>query len=219
VTNDRIHRGFTLIEAAVVMAIIVVLGGMAVSSFARQRPRANLNAAASELQSTVHGARQQALATGHDVWVMVFPQFVNGNSTGRVIVYEDSNFNFIAGGILAAYVPSVLSHGGLSPEVTTLDLPTGVVFGPVTGQGSAATLPAPLAGVDVTKACSFCSTTGDGRGAIRFDPKGRASFYTGTVAQTVNGGASMSLNAPEIGKTWTLAITSAAGAVRLVGGG
>jgi hypothetical protein len=29
----------------------------------------------------------------------------------------------------------------------------------------------------------------------------------------------MSLNAPEIGKTWTLAITSAAGAVRLVGGG
>jgi prepilin-type N-terminal cleavage/methylation domain-containing protein len=218
-TNDRIHRGFTLIEAAVVMAIIVVLGAMAVSSFSRQRPRANLNSAASELQSTIHGARQQALATGHDVWVMVFPQFVNGNSTGRVIVYEDGNFNFIAGGILATYVPSVLSHAGLNPEVTTLDLPTGIVFGPVTGQGSAATLQAPLAGVDVTKACSFCSTTGDGRGAIRFDSKGRASFYSGTVAQTVNGGASMSLNAPEIGKTWTLAITSAAGAVRLVGGG
>jgi hypothetical protein len=80
-TNDRIHRGFTLIEAAVVMAIIIVLGGMAVSSFSRQRPRANLNSAASELQSTVHGARQQALATGHDVWVMVFPH--NNEETGK----------------------------------------------------------------------------------------------------------------------------------------
>jgi type II secretory pathway pseudopilin PulG len=218
-TNDRFHRGFTLIEAAVVMAIIIVLGGMAVSSFSRQRPRANLATAAADLQSTVHGARQQALASGHDVWVMVFPQYVNGNSTGRVIVYEDGNFSFVSGGMLAAYNPSVLSHGSQSPAVTTLDLPTGVVFGPATGQGASATLPAPLAGIDVTKACSFCSTSGDGRGAIRFDPKGRASFYSGATAQTVIGGASMSLNAPDIGKTWTLAITSAAGAVQMLGGG
>jgi hypothetical protein len=169
----------------------------------------------------VHGARQQALASGHDVWVMVFPQFANGSSTGRVIVYEDGTFNFLAAGALnvGTYDPAVLASGSQSQVVTTLDLPTGILFGPATGQGSSATLPAPLAGVDVTKACSFCSTSGDRRGAIRFDPKGRASFYAGTTAQTVIGGASMSLNAPEIGKTWTLAITSAAGAVRLVGGG
>jgi prepilin-type N-terminal cleavage/methylation domain-containing protein len=218
-TYHRTQRGFTLIEAAVVMAIVVVLSGMAVASFSRQRPRANLTSAAAELQSMVHGARQQALTTGHDVWVMVFPQFVSNSGTGRVIVVEDGSFNFIPAGVIAAYNPSVLSQGTQRTEVTTLDLPTGVVFGPATGQGAAATLPAPLAGIDVTKACSFCSTTGDGRGAIRFDPKGRASFYAGATAQSVIGGASMSLNAPDIGKTWTLAVTSAAGAVQLLGGG
>ena len=34
------------------------------------------------------------LATGHDVWVVVFPEFVNGDGTGRVVVYEDGNYDF-----------------------------------------------------------------------------------------------------------------------------
>jgi prepilin-type N-terminal cleavage/methylation domain-containing protein len=216
--TTRTDRGFTLIEMAVVMAIVVVLASMAMVSYWRFRPRANLTSIAAELQSTIHGARSQALATGHDVWLVVFPQFANGVGTGRVVVYEDGSFTFNAGGSpnLGTYDPAAASS---SQVVATVDLPVGIVVGPATGMGSSAALPAPLDGVDVTKACSFCSTSGDQRGAVRFDPEGRVTFYSGTALQNVVGGASLTLNAAEVGGTRTLVITSAAGAVQMLVGG
>jgi type II secretory pathway pseudopilin PulG len=220
-TKDRTSRGFTLVELAVVMGIVIVLGAIAVSSFSRQRPRANLNSAASELHSAVHGARQQALASGHDVWVMVFPQYVSTSGTGRVVVYEDATSTFATTGSLtpATYDPGTLAFVSPGQVVTTVDLPAGIVVGPTSGRGTAATLKAPLAGIDVTHACSFCGSSGDGRGAIRFRPNGAASFYAGSTLQTVAGGASMSLNSPDVGGTWTLVVTSGAGAVQLIPGG
>jgi prepilin-type N-terminal cleavage/methylation domain-containing protein len=219
--KNRTSRGFTLVELGVVMAVIVVLGAMAVSSFSRQLPRSNLNSAASEIQAAMHGARQHALATGHDVWVMVFPQYVSSSGTGRLIVYEDAASTFAAGGALTVgnYDPATLAFVAPGQVVTTVDLPTGIVVGPAAGRGTSATLPAPLAGIDVTRACSFCTTSGDGRGAVRFRPNGSASFYAGSALQTVTGGASMGLNASAVGRAWTLIVTSAAGAVQLLPGG
>jgi hypothetical protein len=185
----------------------------------RQRPRAHLATATAELQSVVHGARQQALATGHDVWVVVFPEFVSGDGTGRVVVYEDGNYNFSVANApdvdLDRMNPATPASGNRSRVVTTMDLPAGVTFG-VEGSGPAA-LPKPLDGIDVTKGCSFCGTLTDHRGGIRFDSRGRATFYGSTGIPLVATGAAMSLtSSPAISGQRTLVVTPITGAVRLL---
>jgi prepilin-type N-terminal cleavage/methylation domain-containing protein len=219
--NRTTQRGFTLIELAVVLAIAAVIAALAWTNLWRLRPRAQLADASSELVALVHGARQHALATSNDV-VMVFPQFAFNGSTGRVIVYEDGNANFLTDGSplnFGGYVPAVLRAGDRSSVVAQYDLPRNIVVGPALGGGAAAALPAPLAGIPVNIDCSFCRADGDRRGAIRFDSRGRAFFYSGNTgaggpAANVVGG-SLSLSAPEVGGQRTLIITSGTGSVTL----
>ena len=215
-------RGFTLIELLVVIAIILVLTGLAWSNLWRLRPRAQLADATSELVALVHGARQHALATGNDVAVMVFPSYAASGATGRVIVYEDGNADFFSdlGAInFAGYDPAVLKHGSRSQIVADYDLPRNVIVGPDAGAGTSAALVPPLAGIPINIYCSFCKTDGDRRGAIRFDSRGRAFFYSanaglGQPATDVVGG-SLSLTAPEVGGQRSLIVTSGTGSVTL----
>jgi len=220
--NRRTTHGFTLIELAVVMVIILVIGALAWSNLWRLRPRAQLADASSELVALVHGARQHALATSNDVVVMVFPQYASNGSTGRVIVYEDGDTNFLTESSplnFGGYDPAVLRHGLRSSVVADYDLPRNVVIGPVAGAGAAAALVAPLAGIPINVDCSFCEAGGVRKGAIRFDSRGRAFFYSGNTgaggpAPNVVGG-SLSLAAPEVGGQRTLIITSGTGSVTL----
>jgi len=220
--NRRAHRGFTLLELVVVLAIAAVIAALAWSNLWRLRPRAQLADASSELVALVHGARQHALATGNDVVVMVFPQFTARGSTGRVIVYEDGNASFLTEGSplnFGGYDPAVLRAGDRSSVVAQYDLPSNVVVGPALGAGAAAALVAPLAGIPINTDCSFCKAGGDRAGAIRFDARGRAFFYTGNTgpggpAANVTGG-SLSLSAPEVGGQRTLIVTSGTGSVTL----
>lgn len=226
------QRGFTVVELAVTVAILGVVAALAYASFSRQRPRANLASATAELQAIVQGARQSALASGHDVAVMVFPAFVNPNgTTGRVIVYEDAFFDFFndgaVGGVrFATYDPAVLAFGSAggrqSAILATFDLPREVRVGPAGGMG-ATPIPAPFAGAVVNVACSFCDAAGTiRRGAIRFDPRGQATFYDSASPNVatplpVTGGASLSLEAAENAERRTLLITSPSGALRVFG--
>jgi prepilin-type N-terminal cleavage/methylation domain-containing protein len=212
-------RGFTLVELAFVVAIVATLGALAYFSVGRLRPRAELASSAAELQSLLHGARQQALATGHPVAVLFFPDFANGDGQGRVIVYEDGQYDFFTAGAAVnfdAYNPATPAHAGPSEVVATFDLPRGIRLGPLDGMGSSAVLTAPWDGIDVTQACSFCTTTGARRGAVVFDPRGRASFYSQNGPRmAVQKGGSVTIHAPELGSaSRTLVITSSTGAVR-----
>ncbi len=93
------------------------------------------------------------------------------------------------------------------------------MVGPSAGAGSSAALVAPMAAIPINVDCSFCKADGDRRGAIRFDSRGRASFYSGNTglgqpAANVVGG-SLSLAAPEVGGQRTIIVTSGTGSVTL----
>jgi prepilin-type N-terminal cleavage/methylation domain-containing protein len=212
-------RGFTVVELVLVVSIVAVLAALAYVSFGRLRPRARLADATNELVAIVHGARQHALATGHDVVVMVFPQFAGPDSTGRVVVYEDGDFallNSAATPNFGGYDPASPQAGPRSEVLVTYDLPRSVVVGPTAGAGAGSTMPAPLAGIAIDVDCSFCATTGDRRGAIRFDPRGRATFYSANGVPLANQvGGTLSLAAPETDGQRTLVVTSGTGSVGL----
>jgi prepilin-type N-terminal cleavage/methylation domain-containing protein len=215
----RTTRGFTLIEMLVTVAIIGVIGALAYSNLGRLRPKATLATTATELHSILHGARMSAVASSHDVAVLFFPATSGtSGSLGRIIVYEDGNFDFFAGGAVkfSNYLPTSNLAGSLSQILTTYDLPQGVVIGPAAGMGASARLPAPLDGVDVTKDCSFCDTATVRRGAVRFDSRGRATFYDAAGVKAVTGGGAFSLTSSAVGGLKVFAIVASTGAVRLV---
>jgi type II secretory pathway pseudopilin PulG len=201
----------------VVIAIIGVIAALAVTNMRRGRPRATFGGAGDEVQALLHAARLQALAAGHSVVVMLYPSYASGaGGTGRIIVIEDQSGTFFVDAAVPNfkdYLPSKAAFGApTTQQPTVYDLPIGVVFGPATGRPLGA-LPEPLATVKVDKACTFCSTT-TARGAIRFDEKGRATFYTGNgAAASVGSGASFTLSSTEVSGTRTLVVTTGTGAV------
>lgn len=215
--------GFTLMEMMVTIAIIGVIAALGYSSLTRLRPRATLASTVTELSSLLHDARMAAVGSGHDVAVLVFPTTVGQTGTlGRILVYEDGNYDFFtdAGAVrFAGYDPLTPVAGDRSQVLVTYDLPAGVVLGPATGLGGSAKLPAPLDAVDVTKPCPFCDAGSPPRGAIRFDPRGRATFYDAAGVKAAAGfstGGALALTSTDVGGLKVLAVVASTGAVRLV---
>jgi prepilin-type N-terminal cleavage/methylation domain-containing protein len=215
--------GFTLVEAAVVVAIVAVVAALAYTSIARFRPRANLANTATELQSLIHGARQAALANGRDVLVLLFPDQATSTGTGRVIVYEDAASDFFSDAAAVnfdGYAPGTLATGPGDEVLSTLDFDAGVTLGPATGRGPGATLERPYDLIVVSTDCSFCSAGAGRRGAIRFDARGRAAFFDGNglplSENNEDRGASFTIESAETGDLRTLVITSATGSIRVL---
>lgn len=214
--------GFTLVELAVVLAIIGVITAAAALSLSRARPRADLASAAAELHAVLHGARARALASGNDVAVMVFPNHDLGNERlGRVIVYEDGDFSLFDAAApvnLDGYDPALPAHGPRSEVVSVVDLPRRTRVGPATGLG--APLAAPYATVRVDSDCTFCAGAGAARrGAVVFDAAGAARFQSAAGAPLDVDGGSVSLTALDLAgpPVRTLVIGAANGSLRAVG--
>jgi prepilin-type N-terminal cleavage/methylation domain-containing protein len=185
VISDRRERGFTLIELAVTVAVALTLSTLAYQSYSRTRPRAALHGVAAELHAFLHSARQSALASGHDVDVLLYPTLDNGSGVGRVVMYGDAAGGFLTctapAGLpdLTTFTPNNPSTQSPNEILDTMELPRAVrIAAPV----RAVALPFPYdlvaAPVDADAGCPFCGTIGGVRtGAIRFDSRGRATFY------------------------------------------
>jgi type II secretory pathway pseudopilin PulG len=220
-----------MIEMAIVIAIIGVITAIAMVSLSRSRPRATLAGAAADLQALLHGARQQALASGQDVGVLVFPnQATPGGAKGRIAVVLDGDHFLLDPAETTYNLDSVKSAQiGVGPNselLTTLDLPAGVEVGPVQGLGAAFKLVAPYATIPVNADCTFCDGDADKRrGAILFDSRGRARFYPKVGPPLAVDGGSLSLTAPALqntagaGATRTLAVGASTGTIKAINGG
>jgi prepilin-type N-terminal cleavage/methylation domain-containing protein len=227
----RKARGVTLIELVISLAIVALVAGATAVTMTRARPRATLGGTTTELRALLHQARQQALVSGADVAVMIFPGVsAEAGSLGRVVVYQDALFNFFnatSAVHFSAYDPIALggaqdAAGNFKGEVVeSFNLPRGVVFGPATGMGTSATLLAPFDSIPVTSECSFCLGAGTARrGAVVFDYRGRARFYGADGQSMVVDGGSISLTVPDLQGTTPLvrllAVTATTGSLQSV---
>jgi prepilin-type N-terminal cleavage/methylation domain-containing protein len=193
------QRGFTLVELIITVAIVVILASLAYLSLARSRPRANLLGTTAELEALLRNARQDAMTSGRDVAVLVFPDASNSRGgVGRVVAVQNAPATFFS-----------MTVAG--DDLVQLEFPRGIAIG--LGGLAAPALPAPYGSITAA-ACSYCKTTGNHRGAIRFDPRGSATFYSDTATPLdVPGGTIALQGTPEVPGHRLLVITAAAGSV------
>ena len=98
----RNNSGFTLIELAVIIAIVGVLAGIAVPSFVGWLPKYRLSSSADDIQSLVQNARLRAVKENAHVAVLFDPDNDGLDVDYLAFVDNNSNWNMDAGEALVA---------------------------------------------------------------------------------------------------------------------
>lgn len=147
--RSKTNTGFTTTELLIVISILFVLAAIAIADIVGWIPGLRVNSAARDLVSDMQLARMQAVSKRND-YVMTFD-----TSNNRYRIYDDPDNDFSTAGA---------ETGEL---LKTVDLPTGIQFGYVSGQAG-------TEGGGISAAITF------GNSREIFKPNGRAT-RNGTV--------------------------------------
>jgi prepilin-type N-terminal cleavage/methylation domain-containing protein len=162
--------GFTLVEMAVVLAVIAVVAAIVLGGLEATRKRASYSGAVGDIVTSLRKTRAEAFGRG------IYTAFIVDTVGGRWWGIEAPN-----GITLSTFNPSAPGT-----VILTGSLPNGTTFGPTAGYGVA--LPDPFAGIPVLSGqspnfnyCSFCNTSqpNQGFGEILFEPAGSVQFSGG----------------------------------------
>jgi hypothetical protein len=203
------------------LAIVAAVTTMVFAVGQRRREVAQLSTTILDVRALFAYARQSALASGRDVWVMVFPDLPNSEgSTGRLVVYRDGAGDFFKAAApvnFENFDPVVRGAGVDSEVLEVLDNGRGIAFGPATGQGTGRQFLAPFNRLMLDSDCTFCSGP-PRRGAVVFDYAGHARFYSanGQPLAAVPGGSLTIVSASQPGELRTLAVLAGTGALRTI---
>ncbi|ABC80407.1 prepilin-type N-terminal cleavage/methylation domain-containing protein [Anaeromyxobacter dehalogenans] len=185
---DRRRHGFTLVEAAIVIAVIAALAALAGSSFAAAKRNANAASAAFDLGLRLQALKTQALNEQREL-VAVLTNAADGTGEGCGFFSEQNCVRLFvlepeAGWSLAGFDPA--SPASQAAVVDTVALPQGQFFD--LGQaGVAADAP-----FDQVKVFDPAVTT-DGRLAIRFGANGEVRPVYAGASHPYLGGVALAL--------------------------
>lgn len=160
-------RGFTIIEAMIVVTIMGVLAAIGFQALQGVSQRSKVTTTINNVVARLTAVRTEAFGQGVPI------VFVVNKNTHKYWVVIDRDGDFSLGG----FDISDPTDGGSDRIVEAEELPRDVKFGPNDGYGRSR-LPAPYSWVPVDSACTFCPGP---FGAITFHADGTASL-TGSNA-------------------------------------
>jgi prepilin-type N-terminal cleavage/methylation domain-containing protein len=192
------QRGFTLVEAFVVVGVISVLAAVGFQALKGMDERSRYASSTNDVISRLKQARAEAFGQG------VPAVFVVRKSTREYWAIADIDGNFD----LASFDPATPAP---APDrlLTHRTLPPGIIYGPPDGHGQA--LPRPYAWVPRSSDCTFCTGAGADYGAVTFHGNGTATL---TGANSDGGSFSLMFQGAQGRWAMTYAVIARTGAIQ-----
>lgn len=118
------NRGFTLVELAVAVAILAIIAGIAVPSFARMINASRLTSATNEVVAALQTARMEAIR--RNTRVVLCPTSngsacTNANDWSRILVFVDTNSDASVGAGEVILKDVAVAKPGVGLSVVALD--------------------------------------------------------------------------------------------------
>ncbi len=174
------QRGFTIIEAVVVLGIIGIISTLAITTFSGLPARARLSNDFLDLATSIRFCRARAMASGFDVYLMV------NQKVQQLAIVEDTDANF-QDTTLVDYPwdkdyseQRDYARGNGDKLIRRIDF-AGKVGVAAAGFPGNMKYPEPFSAIDVTKPCTFCglAPAPTDVGAIQFHPEGHVDIVGG----------------------------------------